>query len=53
MSTLRVHVPHANTNVLRTLLARIVWEITMLAEAYAEAKQMTRATEKRYPHFES
>jgi len=53
MSTLQVHAPHASPNVLRSLLARIVWEITMLAEAYAEAKQMAHETEKRYPHFES
>ena len=53
MSTLQVHAPQASPNVLRNLLARIVWEITMLAEAYTEAKQMARETERRYPHFES
>ncbi|MBI5912441.1 MAG: hypothetical protein HY848_21130 [Betaproteobacteria bacterium] len=53
MSTIRVHAPLDFSHVLRSVVTRIVWEINLLSESFAEAKKMARASDERFPFAES
>ena len=53
MSTVRVHAPLDFSHVLRSVITRIIWGISVLFEAYAEAKKMARASDERFPFAES
>ena len=53
MATIRVHAPLDFSYALRSFITRILWEIDLLFEAFAEAQKMARASDERFPFAES